>query len=146
MIKFSTQKWPPHPSEKGSLSDRQELDLENEGRIGRNRTRVACGNVRELNGIHGLWTGDVNAHGTKNLLADSIMGPQFPKSLAWFQFPTAHTHTFTRHIMTKEGADGRPHYLDFADLNGDRRGDLLVGNSGGGTFTWWENPGTTNSA
>ena len=26
----------------------------------------------------------------------------------------------------------------FADLNGDGRGDVLVGDSGGGTFTWWE--------
>lgn len=100
---------------------------------------------RELNGIHGLWTGDINGDGTRDLLADSIMGPQFPKSLAWFRFPAAPGQAVTRHIISKEGADGRPHYLDFADLNGDGRGDLLVGDSGGGTFTWWENPGATSA-
>jgi len=101
---------------------------------------------RELNGIHGLWTGDVNGDGRNDLLADSIMGPHFPKSLAWFQTPTRGNGLFSRHIITKEGADGRPHYLDFADLNGDGRGDLLVGDSGAGSFTWWENPATTNAA
>jgi hypothetical protein len=98
---------------------------------------------RELNGIHGLWTGDVNGDGRKDLLADSIMGPQFPKSLAWFETPPRGANAFKRHIITNAGADGRPHYLDFADLNGDGRGDLLVGDSGGGTFTWWANPGAT---
>lgn len=95
---------------------------------------------RELNGIHGLWTGDVDGDGRKDLLADSIMGPHFAKSLAWFRSPGASGATFARHIITKEGAEGRPHYLDFADLNGDGRGDLLVGDSGGGMFTWWESP------
>ena len=93
---------------------------------------------RDFNGIHGLWTGDVNGDGAKDLLADSIMGPLFPKSLAWFETPTGGEKSFKRHIITNGGADGRPHYLDFADLNGDKRGDLLVGDSGGGTFTWWE--------
>ena len=93
---------------------------------------------RELNGIHGLWTGDVNGDGTKDLIADSIMGPLFPRSLAWFQTPPRGDSAFKRHVITNGGADGRPHYLDFADLNGDRRGDVLVGDSGGGTFTWWE--------
>src|SRR4029450_5680862 len=46
--------------------------------------------------------------------------------------------SFQRHVITKGGADGRPHYLDFADVNADGRGDVLVGDSGGGTFTWWE--------
>jgi hypothetical protein len=85
-----------------------------------------------------LWTGDVNGDGAKDLLADSIMGPLFPRSLAWFQTPVSGKTSFERHIITKDGADGRPHYLDFSDLSGDGRGDLLVGDPGGGTFTWWE--------
>ena len=93
---------------------------------------------REFNGIHGLWTGDVNGDGSKDLMADSIMGPLFPKSLGWFQTPVQGESAFKRHIISNGGADGRPHYLDFADLNADGRGDLLVGDSGGGTFTWWE--------
>ncbi len=93
---------------------------------------------RAFNGIHGLWTGDVNGDGVKALLADSIMGPLFPNSLAWFQTPPRGENAFTRQVITKGGTDGRPHYLDFADLNGDGRGDVLLGDSGGGTFTWWE--------
>jgi hypothetical protein len=96
---------------------------------------------REFNGIHGLWTGDVDGDGTKDLLADSISGPLFAKSLAWFQTPLRGQREFKRHLITKGGADGRPHYLDFADLNGDGRGDLLVGDSGGGTFTFWQQGG-----
>ncbi|HTD85852.1 MAG TPA: VCBS repeat-containing protein, partial [Candidatus Binatia bacterium] len=95
---------------------------------------------RELNGIHGLWTGDVNRDGIIDLISDSIMGPSFPKSIVWFEAPPRGQNTFKRHIITKGDADGRPHYLDFADLNNDGWGDLLVGDPGGGTFTWWENP------
>ena len=101
---------------------------------------------RELNGIHGLWTGDVNRDGAIDLISDSIMGPSFPKSLVWFETPSRGPNTFTRHIITKGDADGRPHYLDFADLNADGYGDLLVGDSGGGTFTWWENPKKSDTA
>lgn len=96
---------------------------------------------REFNGVHGLWTGDVNGDGAKDVVADSILGPLFPKSLAWFQTPPRGESSFKRHVITKGGADGRPHYMDFADLNGDGRGDLLVGDSGGGTFSWWEQGG-----
>jgi hypothetical protein len=93
---------------------------------------------REFNGIHGLCAGDVNGDGTKDLIAGSILGPHFSKSLGWFQTPRRGATSFQRFVITKGGADGRPHYLDFADLNGDSRGDVAVGDSGGGTFTWWE--------
>ncbi len=95
---------------------------------------------REFNGIHGLWTGDIDGDGRKDLVADSIMGPLFAKSLAWFRTPPRGETSFKRHLITSGGADGRPHYLDVADLSGDGRPDLLVGDSGGGTFTWWEQP------
>ena len=110
--------------------------IENTGRVGEPWPLHVLD--RELNGIHGLWVGDVNGDGAKDLLADSIMGPKFPKSLAWFQTPPRGESSFVRHFITQGGADGRPHYLDFADLSGDGRGDLLVGDPGGGTFTWWE--------
>ncbi len=102
---------------------------------------------RELNGIHGLWTGDINRDGLVDLVCDSIMGPTFPKSLLWFESSIPpKKREFARKIITKGEADGRPHYLDFADLNGDRWGDVLVGDSDGGTFTWWENPRNTAAA
>lgn len=88
---------------------------------------------RELNGTHGLCIGDVNGDGTKDLIADSIMGPSFPNSVLWFEVPSGQ-----RHVVSRNGADGRPHYLDFADLNRDGRGDILLGDSQGGTFTWWK--------
>lgn len=101
---------------------------------------------REINGIHGLWIGDVNRDGAVDLISDSIMGPFFPKSLVWFEAPARGQNTFKRHVITKGDADGRPHYLDFADMNRDGRGDVLLGDSGGGTFTWWENPKNSDEA
>ena len=91
---------------------------------------------RELNGIHGLHAADVNADGRTDVIADSISGPAFPNSLAWFDL--AAPGGPRREVVTPAGADGRPHYLDFADLDGDGRGDILLGDSGGGTFTWWK--------
>jgi hypothetical protein len=88
---------------------------------------------RELNGTHGLAVGDVNGDGVADLIADSIIGPSFPNSVVWFQMPSGE-----RHIVAQNSADGRPHYLDFADINADGRGDILLGDSQGGTFTWWE--------
>jgi len=92
---------------------------------------------QELNGTHGLCVGDINGDGRKDLIADSIMGPSFANSVLWFQTPDG-GQKFQRHILTKSGADGRPHYLDFADINADGKGDVLLGDSQGGTFTWWE--------
>ena len=88
---------------------------------------------RELNGTHGLTVGDVNGDGVPDLIADSILGPSFPNSVVWFQVPSGE-----RHVVAQNAADGRPHYLDFAYMNSDGRGDILLGDSQGGTFTWWE--------
>ncbi len=112
--------------------------IENPGR-GRSSAPWALHVVdRELNGIHGLCVGDVNRDGKSDLISDSISGPFFANSVAWFELPTGARGEPRRHVVTKSGADGRPHYLDFADVNNDGRGDILLGDSGGGTFTWWE--------
>ena len=93
---------------------------------------------RELNGIHGLSVGDLNGDGRPDLVADSIMGPSFQNSLVWFQAPMRGRGQIERHVITRGGADGRPHYLDVADLDGDGRNEVLLGDSQGGTFTWWQ--------
>ncbi len=93
---------------------------------------------RELHGVHGLWTGDVDGDGKPDLLADSFAGPHLENSLAWFSAPFG--GSANRRMITKGGATGRAHYLDFADMNGDGRGDVLLGASEEGTFTWWEQP------
>lgn len=107
---------------------------------------------RELNGIHGLCAGDVDHDGRPDVISSSITGPFFPNSIAWFQLSRRGPEA--RHIVTKSGADGRPHYLDFADMNGDGRGDILLGDFDGdgdvdvavASYTafvvrWYENDG-----
>ena len=98
---------------------------------------------RELHGVHGLWTGDVDGDGKTDLLADSFAGPHLENSLAWFSAPVV--GAARRRIITTAGATGRAHYLHFADMNGDRRGDVLLGASDEGTFTWWEQPSRAES-
>jgi len=95
---------------------------------------------RQLCGIHGLWTGDINRDGIDDLIAGSVEGPFFPRSIAWFQTPDSRggNVSFERRIITRDGAGGRPHYLGFSDLNGDGQGDVLLGDSGDGIFSWWQ--------
>jgi len=93
---------------------------------------------RELHGVHGVAVGDVDGDGAADLLADSFAGPHLESSLAWF--PAAAAGPRDRRLITEGGATGRPHYLDFADMDGDGRGDVLLGASAEGTFTWWEQP------
>ena len=100
---------------------------------------------RELNGIHGLHAADVLGDGRPGLIATSINGPAFPNSVAWLSLGERGGAGAVRHVVTKAGADGRPHYLDFADLNHDGRGDVLLGDSGAGTFTWWERGASDSS-
>lgn len=101
---------------------------------------------RELHGVHGLWMGDVNRDGTLDLLADSFAGPHLESSLAWFPAPKtgAVQITMPRRMITTGRATGRPHYMDFADINRDGRGDVLLGASTEGSFTWWEQPADLN--
>lgn len=93
---------------------------------------------RELNGIHGLAVGDIDGDGRRDVIADSISGPHFPNSVVGFRAPARGESGFNREIITRSGADGRPHYLEFGDVDQDGRGDILLGDSGGGTFTWWQ--------
>lgn len=111
--------------------------IENTGNVGKQFPLHVVD--RELNGIHGLTVADLNGDGRKDLVAGSIIGPFFPNSLAWFSAPAAHKTGFRRHVITHDGADGRPHYLDTADVNKDGMLDVLLGDSKGGTFTWWQN-------
>jgi hypothetical protein len=98
---------------------------------------------RELHGVHGVWSGDVNRDGKTDLLANSFSGPHLESSLAWFPVPFAKDATVgsQRRMVTTGKATGRPHYMDFADMNDDGRGDVLLGASAEGSFTWWEQPG-----
>jgi hypothetical protein len=114
--------------------------LENTGRPGRWPLHVVD---RELNGIHGLAVGDIDGDGRPDVVAGSINGPAFPNSIAWFSAPQRRGQTWLRHVVTRAGADGRPHYLDVGDVDGDGLNDILLGDSGGGTFTWWQR--TTSS-
>ncbi len=98
---------------------------------------------RELNGIHGIWAGDVNGDGRSDIIANSISGPAFPNSVAWFDLAVPGGPR--REVVTRAGADGRPHYLDFADIDGDGRGDVLLGDSGAGVFSWWKRGATADA-
>ncbi|QDT38471.1 FG-GAP repeat domain-containing protein [Stratiformator vulcanicus] len=97
---------------------------------------------RELHGVHGVTVGDVDRDGADDLLAGTFRKGPYQDSLAWFDFPidASREDLPGRTLISKGEAKGRAHYLDFADMNGDSRGDLLLGASGGGTLTWWEQP------
>jgi len=96
----------------------------------------------ELHGVHGVWTGDVNGDGAPDLIANAFAGPHLESSLAWFPAPKsgAAEKGMPRRMITTGKATGRPHYMDFADVDGDGQGDVLLGASAEGSFTWWKRP------
>ncbi len=97
---------------------------------------------RELHGVHGLALGDVDADGKLDLIAGSFEGPHLKDSLAWFRGGMKQAPK--RRMITNGGATGRPHYMDFADVDNDGLGDVLLGASSEGSFTWWKQPRDRN--
>lgn len=105
----------------------------------------------QVDGIHGVLTGDVDRDGTLDLLANSAQptGP-FANSLVWYDIPDQprQAASWNRHLFAAHDAPGLTHYLGFGDVNGDGRPDAATGAKGGPTaepgsgdwFAWWEAP------
>lgn len=105
----------------------------------------------QVNGIHGLLTGDVDGDGIKDLLANSGQPVgKYANSAAWLRIPTKplEASQWDRHIFADSDAPGLSHYLGFGDVNGDGRPDISMAAKGGPSdksmsgewFAWWESP------
>lgn len=105
----------------------------------------------QVDGIHGLLTGDVDGDTHPDLIANSAQPTEpYPNSVVWFQTPAPRTSTdvWKPFVSAAGDAPGLTHYLGLGDLNGDGRMDLMTAAKGGpqadpGTgdwFAWWEGP------
>lgn len=111
----------------------------------------------QVNGIHGLLTGDVDQDGRLDLLATSARpkGP-FPESLVWYRVPEnpKTAGSWHRFVFARRDAPGLSHYLGFGDVNGDGRPDAAAAAKGGPSdttglgnwFAWWEAPDDPEAA
>jgi len=97
-----------------------------------------------IDGIHGLWAGDVDGDGRIDLVA-SAGQPKgaFPDSLAWFRIPSdpRGAKQWERNILAHRDAPGLSHYIGFGDVNGDGKPDVASAakdSPGGNWFAWWE--------
>jgi hypothetical protein len=86
---------------------------------------------KELNGIHGLLTGDVDRDGRIDLIANSAqpVDTRFPESLVWLAVPrdARSAKSWQAHAFAEKDAPGLSHYLGFGDVNGDGRPDAAAG-------------------
>lgn len=105
----------------------------------------------QVDGIHGLLTGDVDQDGRLDLLANSAQPTgRFANSLVWYKIPSEPRSAdgWQRHVFAERDAPGLSHYLGFGDVNGDGRPDAASAAKGGPTaepgtgnwFAWWEAP------
>ncbi len=105
----------------------------------------------QVDGIHGLLTGDIDVDGKLDLLATSAQ-PKGPvaDSLVWLRVPEdpRSAPNWDRHVFAAGDAPGLSHYLGFGDVNGDGRPDAASAAKGGPSdttglgnwFAWWEAP------
>jgi FG-GAP-like repeat len=97
-----------------------------------------------VDGVHGLWAGDVDRDGKIDLVASSGQPKgRFPDSLVWFRIPPnpRAAARWDRYVLADRDAPGLSHYIGFGDVNGDGRSDVASAakdSEGGNWFAWWE--------